>query len=177
MNDANRSALVRVRGARETDLDRLPDIDVSAARRFAGSSQAWIVDMPPMPLDKHQAFHAAGHLWVAVDADDLPVGFLAAEPLDDALHIAELSVCLDVQGRGLGSAMLDVALAAASASGFRCVTLTTYRDLSWNAPFYARHGFVIVAPAVLGPAHVAKTAEEASAGHDVSSRCCMVRMF
>jgi hypothetical protein len=51
--------------------------------------------------------------------------------------------------------------------------LTTYRDLSWNGPFYARLGFVEVDPQQAGPGHVEKLREEAEAGHDPARRCVM----
>ena len=34
-----------------------------------------------------------------------------------------------------------MALAWARGAGYRQVTLTTFRDVAWNAPFYARCGF------------------------------------
>ena len=40
------------------------------------------------------------------------------------------------------------------------MTLTTYRDLPWNAPFYARHGFAVVPPAEWSTALAAVAAKE-----------------
>jgi hypothetical protein len=51
--------------------------------------------------------------------------------------------------------------------------LTTYRDLAWNGPFYARLGFVEVDPQQVGPGHAQKVQQEAGAGHDPSRRCVM----
>jgi hypothetical protein len=40
------------------------------------------------------------------------------------------------------------------------VTLTTYRDARWNAPFYAKHGFVVVPPDRWTPEQQAHAAAE-----------------
>jgi hypothetical protein len=38
--------------------------------------------------------------------------------------------------------LLDAACAWARTAGYRAVTLTTYAEVAWNAPFYAERGFV-----------------------------------
>ena len=53
------------------------------------------------------------------------------------------------------------------------VTLTTYRDLPWNAPFYRRLGFM--EPPIM-PAHLTNLLRlEAEHGHDPALRCGMVK--
>jgi len=39
----------------------------------------------------------------------------------------------------------------AARQGLLAVTLTTFRHLPWNAPFYARRGFRVLSPDELGP--------------------------
>ena len=41
------------------------------------------------------------------------------------------------------------------------MTLTTFRDVPWNAPYYERLGFRVIAPADQGPELAALVAEEA----------------
>jgi GNAT superfamily N-acetyltransferase len=117
----------------------------------------------------------AGTLWVAVSASDEPIGFLAAYELDGAFHIAELSVASSQQRRGIGAELIAFALIEAQAGGFRSATLTTYRDLAWNAPFYARLGFTEIGALEAGPGHADKLRLEAEAGHDPSRRCIMAK--
>ena len=38
--------------------------------------------------------------------------------------------------------LLDAACAWARDNGYRAITLTTYADVAWNAPFYSARGFV-----------------------------------
>ena len=88
----------------------------------------------------------AGLVWVAVDeADARPLGFVWLERLnDDQVGICDFNV-LPEQGRqGIGAALLKHACDWARAAGYRAVLLGTVADVPWNAPFYAKHGFVRV---------------------------------
>jgi hypothetical protein len=53
------------------------------------------------------------------------------------------------------------------------VTLTTFRDIAWNAPFYARCGFAELADRDLNPRLAAIRVREAALGLDVANRCAM----
>jgi len=163
---------VRKTGAR--DAERLPDIERSAARAFlALPDLAWIAGDDVQPAERHRELIAGGHAWVAVDSDDAPVGFLAAEKLDDTLHVWELAVRHDWQRRGIGRALLARAVEAARAEGLAAVTLTTFRDVAWNEPFYRRFGFRILAADAV-PRHLKKVLEaEAAHGLPPGRRCAM----
>jgi len=78
--------------------------------------------------------------WVAT-VDDAVVGFLVAEVLEDALHVEEVAVESDHARRGHATALLDVVAEQAAALGLSGVTLTTFRDVPWNRPFYERRRF------------------------------------
>ncbi|MDF5873018.1 GNAT family N-acetyltransferase [Pseudomonas aeruginosa] len=53
------------------------------------------------------------------------------------MHIAELSIAQAHQQQGLGRRLLERAVTYAHASHCRALTLTTFCDVPWNAPFYA----------------------------------------
>jgi hypothetical protein len=55
------------------------------------------------------------------------------------------------------------------------VTLTTFRDVPWNMPFYARLGFEIVPPEQVGPALFAIVEGETRRGLDPARRVVMRR--
>ena len=57
--------------------------------------------------------------------------------------------------------------------GLAAVTLTTFRDVSWNAPFYARLGFRIVEPGSLSPGLVAVVQLEERRGLPAGLRVAM----
>ena len=83
---------------------------------------------------------AEGLVWVADDVGEL-IGFAAAQAYFDALHLWELAVRHDRQGRGAGRALVEAAATEARRLGLPAVTLTTFRDIPWNGPLYARLGF------------------------------------
>jgi GNAT superfamily N-acetyltransferase len=87
---------------------------------------------------------APGFLLVA-GAVGAPVGFAHVELVEGFAHLAQLSVHPDVMRRGIGSALVRSAMSEAWHLGFGELSLTTYRDLPWNGPFYAGLGFAEVA--------------------------------
>lgn len=84
---------------------------------------------------------AAGTLWVA-ELDGHPEAFLAASAHGDRLHIDEFAVAQGRQGQGLGRRMLATVIDWARATAFASISLTTFRSVPFNGPFYASAGFV-----------------------------------
>ncbi len=162
-----------IRSAHADDLPHLAEVETSAASVFRNVGLEWVADGATMDPAMLAAACRGGMLWIAADEADRPVGFLAAHELDGRLHIAEVSVARSHQRRGIGAGLVAAAVDFARRAGFGAVTLTTYRDLSWNGPFYSRLGFVEIDPADAGPGHGGKLREEAAAGHDPSRRCIM----
>lgn len=76
------------------------------------------------------------------------------------------------QGQGIGRALLTTAADWARAGGLQALSLTTFRNVPWNAPFYASFGFrewdTDDAPASIQ----ASLAYEAAKG--LENRCAMV---
>lgn len=83
---------------------------------------------------------AGGTLWV-VDAGQEPVAFMACRVAGERLHIDELDVQDGQHGKGLGKRLLQHAADWARANGLSRLSLTTFRGIPWNAPYYARFGF------------------------------------
>lgn len=131
---------VVVRLARADEAELLPQIERSAAETFRGSAHAWIADDEVSPASFHRNLAETGHVWVAEVEGDL-AGFLTGEAFEDALHIWEFAVSHDHQGQGLGRALIRSAVATAAERGLPAVTLTTFSNIAWNAPFYERLGF------------------------------------
>jgi len=89
-------------------------------------------------------------LWVVVDQADIPLAFLMAEIVDGHFHIAEFDVHPRYGRKGVGTQLLHYVLAVAGQRGFEAATLTTFEHLPWNAPFYSKHGFEILAADQIG---------------------------
>lgn len=107
--------------------------------------------------------------------DDLPLGYLIADPVDGAAHIEQVSVHPSAARRGLGSALIDRAGAWAAHEGLTALTLTTFTHVPWNAPYYARLGFRVLTESGLTDGLRKIRAEEAEHGLDRWPRVCMRR--
>jgi GNAT superfamily N-acetyltransferase len=164
-----------VRNATTGDIGKLAEVERSAASVFVDFGLAWIAEAGTTDPAVLNALCRNGTLWVAVGPDDEPVGFLAAHQLDGSFYIAEVSVARSHQRRGIGAALIDTATRHARDSGFPCITLTTYRDLSWNGPFYSGLGFEEAAPSEPWPGHAKQLRLEVATGHDASRRCIMFK--
>jgi GNAT superfamily N-acetyltransferase len=70
------------------------------------------------------------------------MAFLAGTERDETLYINEIDVVRAWQRKGVGRRLMATAIETARASRLRGVTLTTDRFVPFNAPFYARLGFV-----------------------------------
>jgi GNAT superfamily N-acetyltransferase len=124
------------------------------------------------PASYHAKRIPAGLTWVATHRET-PIGFAYCEVFGGELHLWELAVRLNDQRRGAGTALVAAVVAEARSRGLRSVTLTTFRDIAWNAPFYARRGFVEAPQDETGPRLAGLKASEASRGLDVANRCAM----
>ena len=117
---------------------------------------------------------AAGRAWVAADRDG-PVGYLLAAEVDGCLHVEQVSVDPAHAGHGIGAALIDHLAAAARADGRPALTLTTFRDIPWNAPYYARLGFRELPEGEWGPQLRALVAHERDAIPGHHPRVTMIR--
>ncbi|MFD5203127.1 GNAT family N-acetyltransferase [Streptomyces sp. NPDC058375] len=170
---------MRIRSARRSDLPVLQDIERAAGEPFRALGMAFVADDDPPPLDLLESYRQAGRCWVATDplsaVGDRPLGYVLADPVDDALHIEQVSVDPAAARRGIGRDLIAHLAALAARRGLTALTLTTFTDVPWNAPYYARIGFRILAEDELTDGLRAIRAEEAQHGLDRWPRVCMRR--
>ena len=158
--------------ARPGDLPRIAPIELAAARLLAGHAPEAVLE-EVTPAEDLQAAQGHGRLWVAL-SDGVPVGFALVEMLEpDAAHLHEIDVYPDHGRRGLGTRLVRRVCRWAETQGLGAVTLTTFRDVPWNMPFYARVGFEEVATAALTPALREVLEDEARRGLDPARRVVM----
>jgi len=84
-----------------------------------------------------------GFLLVAEEDGDV-VGFAHVLWLEGTAHLEQLAVHPDHHRRGHGAALLHTAMNRAREEGYAELTLSTYAEVPWNAPFYRRHGFEVI---------------------------------
>jgi GNAT superfamily N-acetyltransferase len=163
-----------VRRARQSDAAALPAIERSAAELFrTDPTLAWLADTDVASVAQHRQAIDNAHVWVAENASAQLAGFIRALDFDNLLHIEELSVSRAFQGQGVGRQLVLAAIEYARHQPMRAVTLTTFRDVPWNAPFYQRMGFVVVAENEL-EAHLTEALQkEIEHGFAAERRCAM----
>lgn len=160
------AAAVPIRVMREEDVDAAAAVSLAAGGMFA---EAGLVLPPDDPRE------TLGHArWVLL-ADGPVRGLAAVGVLEGAAHLEELAVHPEHGRRGVGGALLEAACERAGAEGFAAMTLTTFRDVAWNAPWYARRGFCELAPSEWGPQLRAQWRHEEAAGIAVATRIAMRR--
>jgi GNAT superfamily N-acetyltransferase len=166
--------MITIRPARAEDAEALPRIEQSAGLAFHSIAElAWLADGDNVSVERHRALIAGGACWIAADEEDRPIGFLSAGIEGDALHVWELDVSLDRQGQGIGRALLERAVADARRRGLAAVTLTTFRAVAWNAPFYRKFGFRILEDAEIDGRLASLLSDEAEHGMASDQRCAM----
>jgi len=166
----------RIRQARTDELHLLPAIETAAADLFRQSPFPWIADEPNgMDMALFERCQDTWCLWVATDGAGFPVGFAAFAPEDAQIWLGELSVHPDHHRKRIGAALIDTAAGFYGPRGVPRMTLTTFRDVPWNAPYYERLGFSLIADLGTEPFLAAQIAKEEGWGVPKGSRVAMAR--
>jgi GNAT superfamily N-acetyltransferase len=150
-----------IRPPRRDELEVLRSIERDAGRAFGTIGMPEIAADEPLPLGELERFRAEGRAWVAVDSRDHPVAYLLSAIVDGSAHIEQVSVASEHARQGLGASLIEHLADIARADGRPALTLCTFRDVPWNAPYYRRLGFATVEPADWGPQLAALVAREA----------------
>ena len=151
----------------------LAEIEREAAELFIGQGVPESVISEETSETDFRRAQRDGLLWVAVSGTGVPVGFALVEILDGAAHLEEIDVHPTHGRRGIGSALIRAVCDWARQSELSAVTLTTFRDIPWNAPLYARLGFRELSTDRLSPVLAALVREEAERGLESARRVVM----
>lgn len=163
-----------LRLARESDAAAMPAIERAAADLFAQDRGLKGFDWDDTwKVPELERLIRKGHCLVA-HVGEAMAGFLVAQPFSRELHIWEMDVHPRFGRRGIGSGLVRAALIDARNTGFKALTLTTFRDLPWNAPFYARLGFEEVTALDAHPRLAGELANEVEDGLPADRRCAMI---
>jgi GNAT superfamily N-acetyltransferase len=168
-----------MRRATPFEIAELTRIDDDAARLYA---EAGVHFDGPLVHDFGEAERRRWKVAVerglgelATDATGRAIGFLTLGYVDGRPYLDQLSVLRSFMRRGVGRALLNHAIAWSERAGE--LWLTTYAHLPWNAPMYARHGFVIVDDSRCGPELRDVLIEQRAALPCPAQRVAMVRSF
>jgi GNAT superfamily N-acetyltransferase len=133
-----------IRPARPEDLPALRDVEIAAGASFRELGMADVADDDPPTVAELGAYQEDGRAWVVADAADHPVAYLLVQVLDGSAHIDQVSVHPSHARQGLGRGLLDAVAAWAAQRGLSALTLTTFANVPWNAPYYERLGFRVL---------------------------------
>ncbi|WP_395176322.1 GNAT family N-acetyltransferase [Roseibium alexandrii] len=167
---------MRIRKTHKSDISALQTVEISASKVFLTiEGLETFADDSCATDEQHLSAIEPGTSWTAETDDGQQVGFLAAIPEDTALHIYEISVHSDHQKQGGGKALMEHAEAHARVLGLSEMTLTTFRHVPWNAPFYERLGFQILKPKECDGRLGSILAEELGRGLPMPEQRCAMR--
>jgi GNAT superfamily N-acetyltransferase len=153
-----------IRWARSEDLPGLAEVERAADERFASLG----IVFPPGTTMIEECDDPER----VIVAGEPPVGFAMLGWVDGLAHLDQLAVHPDHQGRGIGTRLLE-AVCDAAAAVTTAVTLTTFRDVPWNGPWYARCGFAVLPSERWGPEMAALVEREHAMGIDLAPRVVM----
>jgi GNAT superfamily N-acetyltransferase len=162
-----------IRSARPNDLPLLASIEQSAATRFLNTPYAFLLNASPLPLELIQQQFQAGQIWVAIHQPDTVVGYALTRPIGPILYLQEIDIEPHHGQKGLGTALINTIKSWAKQSGHTVMSLSTFRDIPWNAPFYAKLGFRILNSSELTPSFQQIRQQEQDAGLPIADRVIM----
>ncbi|HVY90324.1 MAG TPA: GNAT family N-acetyltransferase [Hyphomonadaceae bacterium] len=135
----------RIRPARGNEVGELQNIDLASATLFRGTG---LIDFGPLgepsqpiPEDRLRKGFGDGLIWVAVDDREELVGFALCSDRGEDLYLDQLSVLPRHGRQGLGTRLVRRCLQEAEARAYKRVSLSTFRKVAWNGPFYRKLGF------------------------------------
>ncbi|MFP8873893.1 MAG: GNAT family N-acetyltransferase [Myxococcota bacterium] len=160
--------------ARADGVAELLGIDVAAGAIFPEEDLPAHMRDRGLPLSFFETAAREGRLFVArQEALEWPVGFAVSMHVDGTSHLYELAVLPDHGRKGLGRALVEAVVEQSRERGDTSVTLTTFRHLAWNAPFYMKLGFEMLDAEILGPELAHCLEAEVCRGLDPAKRVAM----
>ncbi|PPJ51577.1 hypothetical protein CBER1_09873 [Cercospora berteroae] len=179
-----------LRRAALDDAPAIRAIEERSVQKFGTISELAHLAQPgaftPNSISGLNTWLSRGKVFLAVNSsasDPKAVGVIAALPKDNTIYIAEVSVLEEHNGKGVGAMLLNAVFdwareqAVQTGEEVARVSLTCYKDVPWNGPWYRRKGFVEVEAESLGIEHEEKMELDRNVRKlEVGEykRCCML---
>lgn len=161
-----------IRSALPQDLPLIPELERDAAQRFRGTAQSALADAEPSMAQPFLRRALQEDRLLVAEQGEMLCGFALLDQRGADGWLQEFDVPLAFGGQGIGRALLAFSCAWARGRGCRRLTLTTFRNVPFNAPFYARFGFEELPLDEALPSHLEEAlAQEHAAG--LRDRCAM----
>ncbi len=129
--------------AKPEHIAALPAIERAAAEIFPEGVIPDQVKDYVLSLEDFANALTQKHLWVAITSNHQPVGFamVTVDASSKSAMLAEIDVDPGHQQKGLGKALVQTVIEWARKEGIQHLSLTTFSNVPWNAPFYGKMGF------------------------------------
>ena len=152
----------RTRAAEKRDFPLLQGIEAAATKMFVPlmDTSDW-----GTPLSGEDRATAGGTVLVVGDP---VVGFVHVAEVDGKFRLDQLAVHPDHARQGIGTELVYAAAELVAARGGESLSVVTFADVPWNAPFFQALGFAAAEPV---PSELRQVLERETAG----SRVALVR--
>lgn len=163
-----------VRVANFQELAGLPRVELAADTLLAGYLN---VQLPPTSEDLGGAVEVLARAAAVLVVGSPPVGFAQLDVVDGRAHLQQLAVDPAFGRRGLGTALVRACGQWAIRHRFAEMTLTTFAQVPFNAPFYAGLGFRVIDDAELPAGLAVLRQREAASGLDALGARVAMRAY
>ena len=136
-----------IREATADDLDFLEAIENEADALFATVFS--IAGWRPAPSYTTPSLQSGFILVASENPGSDPIGFAHVLEVPGSSHLEQLSVRPSAAHRGHGRSLVEAVKSESRLRGCKRVTLRTFADVPWNAPFYLSCGFIEVIPILI----------------------------
>ncbi len=133
--------MIRIRLGSTDEIHKVAPLEQAAAEAFREIGMAAVADEPPIAESLLMQAAEERRFWVAVEYGVLKA-YLLGDFLPKSLHIEQVTVHPDASRRGLGALMIESVSADPRSKERGLITLTSFANVPWNAPYYERIGFV-----------------------------------
>jgi GNAT superfamily N-acetyltransferase len=166
------SALIR--SAKQSELADLVVLEVEAGQLFRTVDLPLVAGNVP-DQEALRRSHGRGLVWVAEHHGKV-AGYIVAAAVDGNAHIEQVSVAPAYARQGVGRRLISHVEEWGRCNDRPATTLTTFRDVPWNGPYYEKLGYRELLAVEIGSELATTLAHEASLpGIDASRRCAMIK--
>lgn len=166
--------MIRFRFATADDVPQIAPLEKAAAEMFRDIDMEAIADDAPIAESRLAQAVEDRLLWVATEFGTVRA-YLLAEPLADSLYIEQVTVHPEAAHRGIGARLIESVAADERAVELGKLSLISFENVPWNAPYYERLGFLDLAESEWPAGLHEKVEEEKARGLHSWPRVVMTR--
>ncbi len=163
---------VKLRLADEGDVSRMIAVELDAGQMFRTVGLDAIAEEEPDDPETLRAHLADGTAWVA-ERGGAVIGYAVASIVDRNAHLDQVSVIRAAQRIGVGRSLIAQVERWGQEQQLGSITLTTFADVPWNGPYYARLGYDALPNSELTPGLATLRVNEIANGIDLRPRIAM----